>query len=240
MTSCKDNKRKRVYDKTWRETHKEQDRANHQAWRKANPEKVKAQNKERCPRDPEKVSAYNRAYREAHPEKGKVSQKAYREAHPEYSEREKADRKAYREAHPEKEKSSRKARYEAHREEAPARQKAWRKAHPEKERAIRARRRVRELRKTQVLLGIWMCSYCARQGTEQAGPDGKPWHIEHIVALSNDGEHDPDNRVLSCERCNLNKLAHPAMEWLATRNFKLPLAEMLASACWSPGSGEDS
>lgn len=54
----------------------------------------------------------------------------------------------------------------------------------------------------------YICQYCKRQHrSSKAGPDGKPWHIDHMVALSLGGVDGPENLTLSCERCNLRKHA---------------------------------
>jgi hypothetical protein len=47
------------------------------------------------------------------------------------------------------------------------------------------------------------CQYCG------ATPPSVVLHLDHIVALANDGANDDDNLVTSCEPCNLGKGAHP-------------------------------
>ncbi|MFM9703658.1 HNH endonuclease [Streptomyces galilaeus] len=49
----------------------------------------------------------------------------------------------------------------------------------------------------------YRCHYCNRfAGSVDVGPDGKPWHVEHMEALANGGADDESNLTLSCERCN--------------------------------------
>lgn len=43
------------------------------------------------------------------------------------------------------------------------------------------------------------CHYCG------AHPPGVLLHVDHIVAVANGGENDPDNLITSCEACNLGK-----------------------------------
>jgi hypothetical protein len=49
----------------------------------------------------------------------------------------------------------------------------------------------------------YRCHYCNRfAASVDVGPDGKPWHVEHMEALANGGADDESNLTLSCERCN--------------------------------------
>ncbi|MER6534380.1 HNH endonuclease signature motif containing protein [Streptomyces sp900105755] len=49
----------------------------------------------------------------------------------------------------------------------------------------------------------YRCHYCNRfAGSVEVGPDGKPWHVEHMDALANGGADDESNLTLACERCN--------------------------------------
>lgn len=51
----------------------------------------------------------------------------------------------------------------------------------------------------------WICVYCQKRGTNEAGPDGRTWHVDHIFAESNGGDCGGDNFVLACASCNLHK-----------------------------------
>ena len=51
----------------------------------------------------------------------------------------------------------------------------------------------------------WTCIYCQRIGTEESGPDKRMWHVDHMYAQSLGGDSRPDNLVLACATCNLQK-----------------------------------
>lgn len=56
----------------------------------------------------------------------------------------------------------------------------------------------------------YRCHYCNRfAGSVEAGPDGKPWHVEHMNALAAGGEDAEENLTLACERCNFLKHTLP-------------------------------
>jgi hypothetical protein len=56
----------------------------------------------------------------------------------------------------------------------------------------------------------YRCHYCNRfAGTVEVGPDGKPWHVEHMDALANGGADTEENLTLACERCNSLKSTLP-------------------------------
>ncbi|MFE2047909.1 HNH endonuclease [Streptomyces sp. NPDC059459] len=49
----------------------------------------------------------------------------------------------------------------------------------------------------------YRCHYCNRfAGSTEVGPDGKPWHVEHMNALANGGADSEENLTLACGRCN--------------------------------------
>ncbi|MET7923152.1 HNH endonuclease signature motif containing protein [Streptomyces sp. NPDC005349] len=49
----------------------------------------------------------------------------------------------------------------------------------------------------------YRCHYCNRfAGSVDAGPDGKPWHVDHMNALAAGGGDVEENLTLACERCN--------------------------------------
>jgi hypothetical protein len=49
----------------------------------------------------------------------------------------------------------------------------------------------------------YRCHYCNRfAGSVDVGPDGKPWHVEHMDALANGGADAEENLTLACEQCN--------------------------------------
>ncbi|MBX3050826.1 MAG: HNH endonuclease [Caldilineaceae bacterium] len=51
------------------------------------------------------------------------------------------------------------------------------------------------------------CYICKRAGTEETGPDGRSWHIDHITPLSKGGQTALYNLALSCATCNQRKAA---------------------------------
>lgn len=56
----------------------------------------------------------------------------------------------------------------------------------------------------------YRCHYCNRfAGSVEAGPDGKPWHVDHKHALAAGGEDVEENLTLACERCNSLKHTLP-------------------------------
>jgi hypothetical protein len=56
----------------------------------------------------------------------------------------------------------------------------------------------------------YRCHYCNRfAGSVEVGPDGKPWHVDHMDALAAGGEDAEGNLTLACERCNFLKGTRP-------------------------------
>lgn len=51
-----------------------------------------------------------------------------------------------------------------------------------------------------------ICSYCRRPGRPRGvDPDGKSWHIDHVMPKAHGGDDDDANLVLSCAACNMAK-----------------------------------
>ena len=192
------SERERELAAAWRAANSEKHKANCAAWRAANPEKNKAQ----------KV-----AWRTAKPEKAKATKAAWAAAHPEKA---KARHAAWRAAHPEKAKARHAAYYASHKEEAKARDAAWRAAHPE-EAASQSRRRRARKRQAE---GTHTASDIKDQYTRQKGKCfwcggrvGKQYHVDHVVPLSRGGGDGPDNLVIACAACNLQKGDKLPHEW---------------------------
>ena len=55
------------------------------------------------------------------------------------------------------------------------------------------------------LKGIIVCAYCGKKGTVEKGPDGKSWHMDHILPFSVYEIESLDNYVKSCQFCNISK-----------------------------------
>ena len=49
------------------------------------------------------------------------------------------------------------------------------------------------------------CAYCGIHGTDDIGPDGRAWHIDHIFPYSLGGGDELGNLCLSCSTCNVRK-----------------------------------
>ncbi len=63
----------------------------------------------------------------------------------------------------------------------------------------------------------WICVYCQKSGDAEAGPDKRQWHIDHLYARSRGGDDEPDNLVLSCATCNLQKSAKLLRDAMAAK-----------------------
>lgn len=71
----------------------------------------------------------------------------------------------------------------------------------------------------------WKCFYCGEVGQERFGPDGRVWHVDHAYPIFHGGDDQPDNHVLACATCNLEKKSRTAKDyflWLAS-NAETPL-----------------
>lgn len=53
------------------------------------------------------------------------------------------------------------------------------------------------------------CQYCGSQGNRRVGPDGQPWHIDHVVPVQRGGPTLALNLTLACQRCNVRKGHRP-------------------------------
>lgn len=68
------------------------------------------------------------------------------------------------------------------------------------------------------------CHYCNRPGTQDMGPDDRPWWIDHMDPIARGGPDVEENLALACKRCNLAKGVKPYEQ------FK----EFAAAAFWVP------
>ncbi len=83
----------------------------------------------------------------------------------------------------------------------------WSKPNPPRYRPLSSGiyTRTRSKRAARALVDVLTCSYCGRDGTVAAGPDGKSWHMDHVVPLSVGGEDALWNIVKACATCNMRK-----------------------------------
>lgn len=63
----------------------------------------------------------------------------------------------------------------------------------------------------------WKCFYCSRKGDAEKGPDRRAWHVDHVYPLSRAGDDQPDNHVLACATCNLQKHDASALEYIQAK-----------------------
>lgn len=49
------------------------------------------------------------------------------------------------------------------------------------------------------------CHHCRRKGDSQVGPDGRSWHIDHLIPVAAGGTNEPANLALSCAGCNMSR-----------------------------------
>lgn len=61
------------------------------------------------------------------------------------------------------------------------------------------------------------CHYCGERGATNDGPDGRAWHIDHVIPRSKGGRDERANYVLACATCNLAKRAAPYVEFVAVK-----------------------
>lgn len=57
----------------------------------------------------------------------------------------------------------------------------------------------------RTLAKVNTCCYCGAQGVGGKGPDGREWHMDHVVPLSKGGLDATSNMVKSCAQCNMMK-----------------------------------
>jgi 5-methylcytosine-specific restriction endonuclease McrA len=51
------------------------------------------------------------------------------------------------------------------------------------------------------------CQICGKAGNEETGPDGRSWHIDHVMPIAKNGQTARYNLALSCATCNQRKAA---------------------------------
>lgn len=185
-------------------------------------------------RDPEKQRAYrasahakenHRAWCKAHREQRLASKRKSDALH---REARRAGNKAWRLKNLAHVKAKAKAYDATHKAEKQAYMKAYYNRNYQKRYALYAqastKRRALKLAATVNLKGIRAfmdsvkskpfatCYYCG----DRVSTKGRALHFDHIVSLSQGGQHTVDNLCVSCASCNLSKHAKPLAEWLKT------------------------
>lgn len=126
---------------------------------------------------------------------------------------------AYVAANPEKRKAASARWYERNREQVILASAAWSKLHPETRRVVAGRRRARVAgaggsglspkQWRQILEEAGgRCAYCGNEATLT---------MDHVEPIARGGQHDANNVVAACPRCNTSKCASPLVVWLARR-----------------------
>lgn len=163
--------------------------ANARAWRAANPERVRANNDAYRMAHPGDNAARTKAWKLANPDRFKARMAAWHALHPESQRRSIATwwtnhpdyRAAYRLANTDK-------------------VRAWGRASSSRRRArlrgARATLTTRDIAETFIAFGM-ACAYCLRADVAL--------EVDHVVAISQGGDHVPDNIVPACRSCNARK-----------------------------------
>ncbi len=172
----------------------------------------------------EAEKAKRKAYRAEHKEDFVAKEAAYYAANKEERAAYRAAHKAqiaakdaaYRASHKDK-RATWNATYSAtHRGDRSVYNATYHKANPEKSRAADNRRRARK----QGAEGSYTEGDIKAQYTRQKGKCfwcgkrvGKDYHVDHVVPLSRGGSNWPENLVISCATCNLQKRDKMPHEW---------------------------
>lgn len=177
--------RRRVANRRWYESHREQEMAKRAAIREQHRLAIAEAQRRYVAANRDKVRASNRAYRAADPERARAKDRAYAAAN--------------RVRRAEKQREWRQANPDAYSEWAAAnRELIWQR---------NQRRRARELnafvenvdRAAVFRRDLGICQIC----NEPIGANR--WHIDHVIPLIRGGLHCYANVQLSHARCNLSK-----------------------------------
>ena len=122
-----------------------------------------------------------------------------------------ASARAYRETHKPERAANMKAYHLAHKPEIAAYMKKWQKVNGQKCADSSAKRRALKLGATVEKVSRAVvyerdggrCHICGKKVPK------KGWHLDHIVALTNGGEHSYRNVAVSCAKCNQRKHTGP-------------------------------
>lgn len=189
---------KRIYNQKYRETHREEIRAQRLSVR-------------------ERTQAYGLAYREAHREERLAYKKQY---YKDRAEEIRTKKRIYDQAHLEEIRAKARAFAAAHTEEHKKYHAEWRKKNPH-QRAVQERRRrarkanaaVNDFTHTQwVMLQAvfkYRCAYCGKRCKGKLTMD-------HVTPLSKGGNHTLQNIVPACKSCNSKKHDGPPLAPVST------------------------
>lgn len=194
---------KRLYDAARYANDPEKYRKISSDWKKRNPEKVREQKNKWRAKNRDKFLSYYATYRENHREKIRCYRKNNKSQILDYC-------RQWQNDNPGKVKGYRQKYKDNHPERIREIYRKYREAHPDKLRqfnsAARARRRNspgRGVTKTDILLQLKgqanRCWWCRKKIVNNQ------YDIDHRIALSVGGEHDPSNIVISCPSCNRKK-----------------------------------
>lgn len=216
---------KRQYNLAYYKANRERLCANSRAWGNTNRTRLSARMKVYYKANREKIlekkrvytantrvakAAYNKKYRADNLEALAAKQAAYKSKSSPYYAQIRARNKAYYKANKEKFYPGARLWQSKNRDKVRGYEQAWAKKNPHKRHAKSARRRAR-------IAGAYQdgtadafykfvrskksipCYYCG------SGVAGKDAHIDHVIAVSKQGNHSSENLCASCPTCNLRK-----------------------------------
>lgn len=157
----------------------------------------------------ELIAAQHKEYYETHKEETLAACKKWRE---ENQEKIKINRKAYNRNNPEKVKAQKKKYFNDNRDRLLSLLKKWNKENPDKKAGREQRRRARKINATVeyfTQLEIyerdkWVCQLCKKKVDKKLKyPDHFSPSLDHIIPLSNGGDHSKANTQLTHLICNI-------------------------------------
>jgi 5-methylcytosine-specific restriction endonuclease McrA len=216
----------RAASRKYREAHPDRIRASHakydeshaeqkRAYRKAHSKEIYARVRAWQAKHPEQVNASKRKYADAHEEESRVYRKAHRNEALERCAR-------WLDNHREENRVRSREYYREHPEEARAARIAWLKAHPDAQGVYSRNRRARELAAPGSHTEADVRAIWERQQHKCAVPEctypisgrgDNKFHVDHIVALCNQGSNWPDNLQILCRQHNIQKTDADDVEW---------------------------
>lgn len=171
-------------------------------YRKNHPDKVRQQKREHGKRHPDKIQALNKRSYEKHKEVRKAKQRDYGKT--------------------ENARLSARRHYLKHRDTILVKKKEYAINNPEK-----VRTNWRNMRALRVnAIGKHTANDILRMYEEQEGRCGycgitldNKYHVDHMQPVSRGGSNWPDNLIVCCAECNLNKHNKTLEEWIKVRGW---------------------